>query len=186
MCKKIIQNIKNLSLQKCVLFITLSVAILSVIIPIINSYQNKIDINLIEAQGHINQAETRNFQAHYFNNFANYLLTHENFETDEKLKELWSMCRTAAVINLRFRIALLYVSLKDKYPSENLKNKWASMDFENLQKELEKPEFIESDWRKKARTYISLSTWIKNLLYALAVILFAVGSLGLNLKGENT
>jgi len=178
----IIKILHNLTVKQSIAFMTISVAILSIVIPIINSRLNKIDINTIESQGHMIQAEIRNFQSQYFVNFANYLITIEGFEQSKKLKELWKMCWTEANRNLRFRLALLHVGIHDKYPDKSLLDKWSSMNFEQLNDELNKPETIKKGWRESARKKIFWLNLAKNILYGTALALYIFGSLGLNVK----
>ena len=161
---------------------TLSVAILSILIPIIQSSLSRNEFNVLESQEQLNQSEIRNAQALYHANFANYLLTFENFETNKKLKDLWKLNIKEAEVNLRYRLALLHTAITDKAPDEKLFNKWKSMNFKQLDEEIGKAEFLKQDWRATAKKRIFWLTFLKNILYAIALLLYGVGMLGLNLK----
>jgi len=178
----IVERIAKLSVNKCVIFMTLSVAILSILIPIIQSKLSRNEFNVLESQEQLNQSEIRNAQALYHANFANYLLTKKDFEVNEKLKELWKLNMEEAAKNLRYRLMLLHTAITDKLPNEAIFNKWKSMSFEQLDEEVGKAEFLNQDWKTNAKKTISLLILLRNILYAIALLLYGIGMLGLNLK----
>ncbi|HAB52641.1 MAG TPA: hypothetical protein DCE80_10815 [Ignavibacteriales bacterium] len=178
------KKINKLPVSTCVIFMTISVAILSVAVPLIQSELTKIQFDVIESQGHLNQSEIKNLEVEYYTHFANYLfaLSTSSFKTNKDWGVIYQTSRDQADTNLRYRIALLYIMLNNKYPNKELLDKWKVMNFEQLQEVSKKPSFKEYDWRKSARKKIfwfNFSKWILNLL---ALILYTIGLLGLNFK----
>jgi len=163
---------------------TVSLLLLSVIIPIIDSNLNKMDLNVIESQAQLNQSEIRNSQAIYFAHFSNFLLSLNDFEQNKNLQKLWEQSHESALKNMRQRLMLLYISLNDRYPSTEDFKRWSTMNFNQLESELDNPEFIKYNWKEKARMRIKILNTAKYLLYFTAVFAYFIGTLGIILKDK--
>jgi len=83
---------------------------------------------------------------------------------------------------MRFRLFLLYASLNDRMPDSSLVDTWGKMTLEQLEEEIEAPYFLEHDISKKKREQTRFWRAIRYLVYGVAVLLYTVGMIGINIK----
>ena len=134
----LLEKIKTISTNISIILLTISLLLLSVIIPIVDSTLDGFALNVIESQAQLNQSEIRNSQAIYFAHFCNFLLSQENFEKNAKLQKLWIQTQESSVRNMRQRAMLLYIALNDKYPTKADFDRWGSMDLNQLEAEFDR------------------------------------------------
>ncbi|MFA5780121.1 MAG: hypothetical protein WC947_08280 [Elusimicrobiota bacterium] len=174
----------NKSVHKYAVLMTISTGILAIVIPFIDSYQRKIEINVLESAIHMSESNRFDSSCADNLNFSNWILATGNLK-DKNIDKVYQLYRNQAVRHRRYALAMRYLAINDKYPNKIISDRWNSMDIDKLEdEEIKNSDFFKFDWRKKARSSIFWLRIVKYIFYAAALILYTKGLIGLNLLSK--
>lgn len=175
---KVLKN--NKQLKKSIIKMTTSLVILSIFIPIINDYNFRITVKLLEHSLHAKEANFFN-SSHTDNlNFANYIYATGD-KNNEDLIEVHKNYLEKAHKHRVWAIIDRYILVNDKFPDESLQKKWNAMTLKELEDIDDPTEFFKNDWRKKQRKINLILRITQYILYFFAILLHIQGLIGLNM-----